>query len=211
MYPPNYGSIAGKSYLDAVELHDDRFTCNAAGNKRSTGAVADYLTVRRKGRSPPRASRGPPNSIPQLGQKCGFASNTGDLIQLCRPRPRTRLVRHCATGLYWYPQWMGAMPHHPYPSMSDDVGTPESIQNTEIRRKTKVTDIAGKIRKWQSAGHIARRTDNRTGRKVLEWRPRTGRRSVGRVAGNQWMQVASCRSLWRSKGEAFAHQWTSSG
>ncbi|KAL4716437.1 hypothetical protein ACJJTC_015865 [Scirpophaga incertulas] len=33
IYPPNYGSIAGKSYLDAVELHDDRFTCNAAGNK----------------------------------------------------------------------------------------------------------------------------------------------------------------------------------
>ena len=65
--------------------------------------------------------------------------------------------------------------------------------------------------KWQWAGHIARRTDNRWGRKVLEWRPRTGRRSVGRpptrwtddivrVAGNRWMQVANCRSAWRSKG-----------
>ncbi|KAI8438995.1 hypothetical protein MSG28_011294 [Choristoneura fumiferana] len=65
---------------------------------------------------------------------------------------------------------------------------------------------AGKIckLKWQWAGHIARRTDNRWGRKVLEWRPRTGRRSVGRpptrwtddivrVAGNRWTQVASCR------------------
>ncbi|KAI8441094.1 hypothetical protein MSG28_009358 [Choristoneura fumiferana] len=29
------------------------------------------------------------------------------------------------------------------------------------------------------------------------------------IAG--WMQVASCRSLWRSKGEAFVQQWTSSG
>lgn len=35
MYPPNYGSIAGKSYLDPVDLHDDRFTCNAGGNKVS--------------------------------------------------------------------------------------------------------------------------------------------------------------------------------
>ncbi|XP_039746741.1 uncharacterized protein LOC120624323 isoform X3 [Pararge aegeria] len=59
MYPPNYGSIAGKSYLDPVELHDDRFTCNAAGGSK---------------------------------------------------------------GLYWYPQWMGAMPHHPYPSMIDEKG-----------------------------------------------------------------------------------------
>ncbi|KAI8420357.1 hypothetical protein MSG28_008875 [Choristoneura fumiferana] len=25
------------------------------------------------------------------------------------------------------------------------------------------------------------------------------------------MQVASCRSLWRSKGEAFVHQWMSLG
>ncbi|KAG6439113.1 hypothetical protein O3G_MSEX000495, partial [Manduca sexta] len=57
MYPPNYGSIAGKSYLDAVDLHDDRFTCNAAGGNK---------------------------------------------------------------GLYWYPQWMGAMPHHPYPSLVDE-------------------------------------------------------------------------------------------
>ncbi|CAG9792667.1 unnamed protein product [Diatraea saccharalis] len=56
MYPPNYGSIAGKSYLDTVELHDDRFTCNAAGGNK---------------------------------------------------------------GLYWYPQWMGAIPHHPYPSLEE--------------------------------------------------------------------------------------------
>ena len=58
----------------------------------------------------------------------------------------------------------------------------DRIRNEEIRRRTKVTDIARKISnlKWQWAGHIARRTDNRWGKKVLEWRPRTGRRSVGR-------------------------------
>jgi hypothetical protein len=42
------------------------------------------------------------------------------------------------------------------------------------------TDIARQIAdlKWQWAGHIAR-TDGRRSGKVLEWRPRTGRRSVG--------------------------------
>ncbi|KPJ07342.1 Putative uncharacterized transposon-derived protein F52C9.6, partial [Papilio machaon] len=34
--------------------------------------------------------------------------------------------------------------------------------------------------KWRWAGHIARRTEGRWGCKVLEWRPRTGRLSVGR-------------------------------
>ncbi|KAI8436342.1 hypothetical protein MSG28_004376 [Choristoneura fumiferana] len=55
--------------------------------------------------------------------------------------------------------------------------------------------------KWQWAGHIARRTDGRWGQKVLEWRPRTGRRAVGRpptrwsddlvkIAGSRWMRKA---------------------
>ncbi|CAH2240993.1 jg19745 [Pararge aegeria aegeria] len=35
-------------------------------------------------------------------------------------------------------------------------------------------------RKWKWVGHIARRTDGHWGSKVLEWRPRTGKRSVGR-------------------------------
>ncbi|KAG7300937.1 hypothetical protein JYU34_015288 [Plutella xylostella] len=51
MYPPNYGSIAGVSYLDPLTVHETRFTCNGNGGNK---------------------------------------------------------------GLYWYPQWMGAPPHHPY-------------------------------------------------------------------------------------------------
>jgi hypothetical protein len=48
--------------------------------------------------------------------------------------------------------------------------------------RTKVTDIAHCISmlEWQWAGHISRRTDNRWGKGVLEWRPRLGIRSVGR-------------------------------
>ncbi|KAI8433669.1 hypothetical protein MSG28_015667 [Choristoneura fumiferana] len=58
----------------------------------------------------------------------------------------------------------------------------DRIRNTEIRQRTEC-----KL-KWQWAGHIARRTDNRWGREVLEWRPRTGRRTVG------W-QVVHCGVL----------------
>ncbi|CAG9132702.1 unnamed protein product [Plutella xylostella] len=79
----------------------------------------------------------------------------------------------------------------------------DRIRNEEIRRRTKVTDIAKRIStlKWQWAGHVARRADDRWSRKVLEWRPRVGKRRVGRpptrwsddlrkVAGSRWMQMA---------------------
>ncbi|CAH2238895.1 jg13703 [Pararge aegeria aegeria] len=58
-------------------------------------------------------------------------------------------------------------------------------------------------------GHIARRTDGRCRLKVLEWRLRTGKRSVGRpptrwtddirrFAGSCWRQAAQDRVLWNS-------------
>ncbi|CAH2207480.1 jg12778, partial [Pararge aegeria aegeria] len=78
--------------------------------------------------------------------------------------------------------------------------------NEEIRRRTRVTDIAQRVTKlkWQWAGHIARRTDGRSVLKVLEWRPRTGKRSGGRpptrwtdgirrVAGSRWRLVSLMR------------------
>ncbi|KPJ10216.1 hypothetical protein RR48_03392 [Papilio machaon] len=60
------------------------------------------------------------------------------------------------------------------------------------------------------------------GRKVLEWRPCTGQRSVGRpparwtddpvkVAGVSWMRIAQDGSSWRSLGEAYAQQWALRG
>jgi hypothetical protein len=80
------------------------------------------------------------------------------------------------------------------------------IRNQVIRQRTKVTDIAHRISmlKWQWAGHISRRTDNRRGKRVLEWRPRLGKRSVGRpqarwsndlrrTAGRSRMRVAEDR------------------
>ncbi|CAH2211469.1 jg22874 [Pararge aegeria aegeria] len=75
----------------------------------------------------------------------------------------------------------------------------DQIRNEEIRRRTRVTNIAQRVAKlkWQWAGHIARRTDGRWGLKVLEWRSRTGNRSacrpltrwtddIRRVAESRW-------------------------
>ncbi|XP_013144778.1 PREDICTED: uncharacterized protein LOC106108224 [Papilio polytes] len=100
----------------------------------------------------------------------------------------------------------------------------DRVRNDAIRSRTKVTDIARRIvnLKWRWAGHIARRTDGRWGRRVLEWRPRIGRRSVGRpparwtddlvkVAGAHWMRAAQDRALWQSMGEAYVQQWTTYG
>ncbi|KAI8441652.1 hypothetical protein MSG28_015206 [Choristoneura fumiferana] len=95
-----------------------------------------------------------------------------------------------------------------------EVSLRDGIRYDVIRSRTKATDIARRIAKlkWQWAGHIARKTDGRWGQKVLEWRPRTGRRAVGRpptrwsddlvkVAGSRWMRKAQ-------DGKAYVQQWT---
>jgi hypothetical protein len=92
----------------------------------------------------------------------------------------------------------------------------DRIRNQVVCQRTKVTDIAHRISmlKWQWAGHISRRTDNRWGKRVLEWRARLGKRSVGRpqarwiddlrrTAVRSWMRVAKDRARWRDIGEAY--------
>lgn len=65
--------------------------------------------------------------------------------------------------------------------------------------------------------HIAHRTDKRFGRKVLDSRPRIGRRCVGRlptrwtddilkIAGNRWMQLEQNRLTWHCPEEAYVQQ-----
>ncbi|KAJ0175113.1 hypothetical protein K1T71_009254 [Dendrolimus kikuchii] len=100
----------------------------------------------------------------------------------------------------------------------------DKIRNEDIRKRTKVTDIARKISKlkWQWAGHICRRTDGRWSKRVLEWRPRLGKRSVGRpparwaddlckVAGRRWLRKSEDRDEWRRLREAYVQQWTANG
>ncbi|CAH2244467.1 jg15946 [Pararge aegeria aegeria] len=100
----------------------------------------------------------------------------------------------------------------------------DRISNVEIRRRTRVTDIAQRVArlKWQWAGHIVRRKDGRWDPKVLEWQPRTGKRSVGRpptrwaddikrVAGSRWIQAAQNHGIWNSLQKSYVQQWTSFG
>jgi hypothetical protein len=70
---------------------------------------------------------------------------------------------------------------------------------------------------WQWAGHISRRIDCFWGKRVLQWRPRLGKRSLGhpqwsddlrRMAGGSCMLVAENRARWRAIGEAYVQQWT---
>jgi hypothetical protein len=89
------------------------------------------------------------------------------------------------------------------------------LQNKK-KSTCEVTDIAHSIStlKWQWAGYISRRTDYRWGKRVLEWRPRLGKRlqarwsdDLSRTAGGSWMRVAK-RAGWRAIGAAYVQQWT---
>jgi hypothetical protein len=74
-------------------------------------------------------------------------------------------------------------------------GLKHSYLVTQVtRQRTKVTDIAYHISmlKWQWAGHVSRRTDNRWGKRVLEWRSRLGKCSLGRPQA-RWSDDASSR------------------
>lgn len=97
----------------------------------------------------------------------------------------------------------------------------DRVRNETIRQRTKVTDVGKRVAllKWQWAGHVCRREDGRWSKRVLDWRPRTGRRSVGRpparwsddirsTAGPTWIRRARNRTEWRSIGEAYVQQWT---
>lgn len=97
----------------------------------------------------------------------------------------------------------------------------DRIPNEIIRQRTGVIDVIEKITtlKWNWAGHVARRTDGRWSKKLLEWRPRhEAYRSRGRpptrwtddirkICGN-WIQMAQDRAEWQNKREAYVQQWT---
>ncbi|CAH2268943.1 jg6970 [Pararge aegeria aegeria] len=92
----------------------------------------------------------------------------------------------------------------------------DQIRNVEIRRRSRVTDIAQRVAKlkWQRAGHIVGRKDGRWGSKVLEWQPRTGKRSVGQPL-TRWTddikRVAGFknRGIWNSLQKTYVQHWTS--
>ena len=97
----------------------------------------------------------------------------------------------------------------------------DKIPNHTIRNRTGVRDAVISVLhlKWNWAGHVARMTDGRWTKRLVEWRPRhEAYRSRGRppsrwtddikrVAGN-WIQVAQNRRKWLELREAFVQQWT---
>lgn len=97
------------------------------------------------------------------------------------------------------------------------------IRDDEINARTTVADIEEektKNRQTQVARYIDCSTNGRWGQKVLEWRPRTGRCSIGRlpirwsndfVVGTGLMRMAQDRSVRRTLWEAFVQKWTSFG
>lgn len=99
----------------------------------------------------------------------------------------------------------------------------DHIRNEEIRQRTGVTDVIARIArlKWNWAGHLARLTDGRWSKRLLEWRPRADKRNRGRPPTRwtddikrittNWIQTAQNRREWAEKGEAYVQQWTQRG
>lgn len=100
----------------------------------------------------------------------------------------------------------------------------DRVPNTRLRQMSGVTDAIERITmlKWNWAGHIARMTDGRWTRKILEWRPRQdafrhrGRPptrwadDIRRIETN-WMNAARDRRRWNGLREAYVQQWTQMG
>ncbi|VVD05261.1 unnamed protein product [Leptidea sinapis] len=137
--------------------------------------------------------------------QCGLQGAFSHVLQSCGMSFVVRCFRDDTT---WVPskkaQIVGGGDHltivDPYARLSSY--SIKKNANEEICRRTKVTDIAQMIAKlkWH---------------KVLEWRPRTGRRSVGmpptRRTGYLVKIAGIHRPSWKSLGENFVQQWTSSG
>lgn len=95
----------------------------------------------------------------------------------------------------------------------------DHIRNEDLRARTGVTDVIYRVAKlkWNWAGHVARLTDERWTRRLLEWRPRADRRGRGRPPTRwtddlkrittNWMQSAQDRRQWAEIGEAYIQQW----
>ena len=97
----------------------------------------------------------------------------------------------------------------------------ERIRNTEIRKRTGVTDIVEHIAtaKWGWAGHVARMNDNRWRVRATEWqvkkpkrrpngRPRQSwRDDLTKSLGATSSRKARDKRSWRTLMEVYLQQW----
>ena len=72
------------------------------------------------------------------------------------------------------------------------------------------------------AGHVARGDEKKWTNKLMQWKPRTSRRSAGRpqkrwvddikgVTGPLWQRKAQDRAQWKTLGETFVQEWAEKG
>ncbi|MCH9657352.1 reverse transcriptase family protein [archaeon] len=100
----------------------------------------------------------------------------------------------------------------------------DRLRNEEIRKRTKVKDITRRAKqlKWNWAGHIMRRDDNRWTKVTTEWEPYVKRRCgrpkkrwrdelVQHHRSNTWSRKARDRKKWIASAEAFLLQWSDKG
>ena len=100
----------------------------------------------------------------------------------------------------------------------------DRVRNEQVRRLSKVEDVIERIAKakWQWAGHVARGDQEKWTTKLMQWRPRTSRRSAGRpqkrwvddikeVTGPMWQRKAQDRAQWKTLGETFVQEWMAKG
>ena len=99
----------------------------------------------------------------------------------------------------------------------------DKMTNQWILQQTKIVDVMERIAslKWNWAGHIARMTDDRWTKTIMDWRPPITRpmgrppqrwtNNIKRAAGSNWQQVAMDRSTWKEIGEAYIQQWIVNG
>lgn len=95
----------------------------------------------------------------------------------------------------------------------------DHMRNEDLRARTGVTDVIYHVAKlkWNWAGHVARMTDGRWTKRLLEWRPRADKRSRGRPPTRwtddirrmttNWMESAQDRRQWAEMREAYIQQW----
>lgn len=97
----------------------------------------------------------------------------------------------------------------------------DRISNARLRQMSGVTDAIERITtlKWNWAGHVARFSDNRWTKRILEWRPLIdAQRSRGRPPTRwsddikrletNWISAAQDRRGWINLREAYVQQWT---
>lgn len=100
----------------------------------------------------------------------------------------------------------------------------DKVRNEEIRRRSGVVDVIERVAelKWRWVGHVARQNLLTWNNRLVHWRPRQTKRSVGRpqkrwlddvkkIAGSRWFQTAQDRMAWKKMKEAYVQEWISEG